>query len=529
LFALTYHESTKHHFDRFAPYLGYLDWANQPDPFRRYAGARLVELPRAPAAGNVAYSALFDRTPTPAPLDLHHLGELLRCSMGLSGWKQSATTLWALRVNPSSGNLHPTETYLVVEGRIAHYAPREHALEERATLAPDAWTAYCAGRRGALVGLTSIHWREAWKYGERAFRYCQHDAGHAIGALRLAAAMLGWHMVLLPRWSTAQLATLLGVDRPMDAEPEEPECLAILTPDDPGAWRHADPELLVDAARQATWWGSPNRLSAGHVDWPAIERVAVATRSIGSGLRNRGSGPGSGALPEPEALSLEPSFARRLILQRRSAVAFDGRSSLPRERFVSMLRRLQPGAPPWDAIDWPPQVHLALFVHRVDGLVPGLYAWLRDRAVRHEWQAAMRTEFLWEHVPNDPNDSNLFLLLPFDMTWPATRVSCDQDIAGDGFFSVGMIARFEPALREYGEWFYRRLFWECGLIGQVLYLEAEAAGERATGIGCYYDDPVHEMLGLRGGAWQSLYHCSLGHPLADPRITSEPGYPWERT
>ena len=29
------------------------------------------------------------------------------------------------------------------------------------------------------VRLSSIHWREAWKYGERAFRYCQHDIGHA--------------------------------------------------------------------------------------------------------------------------------------------------------------------------------------------------------------------------------------------------------------------------------------------------------------------------------------------------------------
>jgi nitroreductase len=119
------------------------------------------------------------------------------------------------------------------------------------------------------------------------------------------------------------------------------------------------------------------------------------------------------------------------------------------------------------------------------------------------------------------------LLLPFDMTWPANRVSCDQDIAGDGYFSLGMIARLEPALRERGQWFYRRLFWECGLIGQVLYLEAEAAGGRATGIGCYYDDPVHEMLGLTGDTWQSLYHFSMGTPVEDPRITSEPGYPWE--
>jgi len=161
----------------------------------------------------------------------------------------------------------------------------------------------------------------------------------------------------------------------------------------------------------------------------------------------------------------------------------------------------------------------------------------------------MRPEFLWEKVrlkaappydtatsndpnandSNDPNDSNdrrgLFLLLPMDVKWAGKRVSCDQDIAGDGYFSLGMIARFEPALQEHGEWMYRRLFWECGLIGQVLYLEAEAAGGRATGIGCFYDDAVHEVLGLEGIAWQSLYHFSMGMPVEDTRLTSEAGYP----
>ncbi len=46
--------------------------------------------------------------------------------------------------------------------------------------------------------------------------------------------------------------------------------------------------------------------------------------------------------------------------------------------------------------------------------------------------------------------------------------------------------------------FYRHLFWESGVVGQALYLEAEAAGARATGIGCFYDDPVHDTLGLQG-------------------------------
>jgi hypothetical protein len=215
-------------------------------------------------------------------------------------------------------------------------------------------------------------------------------------------------------------------------------------------------------------------------------------------------------------------LSRALILKRRSAVAFDGRSPLSRERFLAMLSTLAPAQPPFDALDWPPHVHLALFVHRVEGLVPGVYAFLRDSHVLDEWRSAMRPEFLWGAMADQ-----LFLLLPTDVTWAANRVSCDQEIAADGFFSLGMIARLESALRDRGEWFYRRLFWECGMIGQVLYLEAEAAGARGTGIGCFYDDAVHDLLGLSGQEWQSLYHFSMGMPVDDPRLTTEPGYGWE--
>lgn len=64
-----------------------------------------------------------------------------------------------------------------------------------------------------------------------------------------------------------------------------------------------------------------------------------------------------------------------------------------------------------------------------------------------------------------------------------------QDIAGDGCFSLGMIAHLEPTLYEKGSWMYPRLFWETGVLGQVLYLEAHAVGVSATGIGCFFDDP----------------------------------------
>jgi SagB-type dehydrogenase family enzyme len=524
--ARSYHHATKHHFQRFARSRGYLDWATQPDPFRRYAGAPLTELPRAPLASGIPYPALFEGGVPPQPMTLASAGELLRCSMGLSAWKQYGASRWALRVNPSSGNLHPTEAYIVREGRVCHYAPREHALEERCLMRGDA-SSLVDGSDAFLVALTSIHWREAWKYGERAFRYCQHDAGHAIGALRLAAALLGWRLALLPRWSHAQMAALLGTGRDSDygeAEREEPECVAVVTAGDPSPWLDRDPAAIVAAAAQGEWRGTANQLSPERDEWPVIEEVAEATRCGGAAMR---ACDGPAVLPErslaPSHLrTLAPLDARSIILQRRSAVAFDGRGALPRDAFLSMLRRLRPPAPPWDALDWPPQVHLALFVHRVDDVTPGVYAYLRDPAVLAEWKGAMRPDFLWEEI-----DEGLFLLVPIDCRRPANRVSCDQDIAADGFFSLGMLARFDGALGEWGESMYRRLFWETGLIGQVLYLEAEAAGGRATGIGCFYDDPVHELLGLTGHAWQSLYHFSMGMPVEDTRLTTAPGYDWE--
>jgi SagB-type dehydrogenase family enzyme len=545
--AVRYHEATKHHFNRFARSLGYLDWATQPDPFRRYDGAPLHYLPRpssadpsqpesgsAPLSAHLPFSSLYEFDALPRPIDDRSIGEFLRCSMGLSAWKQYGQSRWALRVNPSSGNLHPTEAWIVNRERVWHYAPKEHALEERCVLDSPSWKA-----DRFLVALTSIIWREAWKYGERAFRYCQHDVGHAIGTLRFAAALLGWRLHLLPEWSDAQIAALLGLNRAQDyadVEREEPECIAVVGRDPGFGSRDSgfDPNMLVAAARAGSWLGRANRLSSDRVEWPIIDEVAAATRYPGPIIGpHRFEAPifehnaFESRIPNPESRPADPK-ARAIILQRRSALSFDPRGVLRRDALFGMLDRLRPGSPPWDAIHWPAHVHLVLFIHRVQDVTPGIYAYLRDAAALCEWQTAMRPEFLWESAAAPTRQAaNLFLLVPIDARRIANRISCDQDIAEDGFLSLAMIARLQQPLREQGEWFYRRLFWECGLIGQVLYLEAEAAGARATGIGCYYDDPVHELLGLSGHAWQCLYHFSMGLPVEDTRLTSEPGYGWE--
>ena len=145
-----------------------------------------------------------------------------------------------------------------------------------------------AARRGLddawLVALTSIHWRESWKYGERAFRYCQHDLGHAIAALRIAAALVGWRAVLLPEWPHRDIAALIGIDRDEDyveAEREEPGCLlAIAAGDLPDGVREHR-ELMRDAARNGRWSGRASQLSEDHVQWTFIDEIARATEDHG--------------------------------------------------------------------------------------------------------------------------------------------------------------------------------------------------------------------------------------------------------
>ena len=559
---IRYHVQTKHHFNRYARALGYLDWANQPDPFRRYEGAPLIPLPLLmPGDEPVSppYDAIYQRGLVPAkPVTLPTLSRFFELALALSAWKKAGESEWPLRSNPSSGNLHPTEGYVVMpqierldlNPGLYHYAPKVHGLELRAEFSAEQIARLLAPfPSGAfLFGLTSVHWREAWKYGERAFRYCNHDIGHAIGSARIAAATLGWNMVLLDSLSQNTTAMLLGTDRTDDfgeAEPEHPDCLAVVWPfggvkretvevksvTDPPIPLFLDSEIVQKLA-SATWYGKANRLSGEHgVQWEIIDEVAAASWKSSHDLMSV-AGPSSVTSHDSPFTSHGTSTAGQLIRQRRSAVSFDGKTSIASATFFQMLSRVMPATElpqldrpmPWDVLPWVPAIHLLLFLHRVDGLAPGLYVLVRDREKVPLLQQSMNDELIWTSVPGCPDSLPLYWLLEGDAKKAAVQVSCHQEIAGDSAFSLGMIAEFEGRLREGGAWWYPRLFWEAGLLGQVLYLEAEAAGVRGTGIGCFFDDPVHEIVGIKNVAVQSLYHFTIGGPVEDGRLLTLPPY-----
>jgi SagB-type dehydrogenase family enzyme len=492
-----------------------LDWDDQPSGFRNFIGCELIKLPKTGSERDILFSELAQ--PRRAEnLNQSTLGLLLELSFGLSAWKQYGSERWALRCNPSSGNLHPTEAYLInanSEGLAAgvyHYQPYQHALARRCLFEQPLTSS------GVLIALSSVHWREAWKYGERAFRYCQHDIGHALGCLRYAAAVLGWRVELVNQCSDEQLSGLFGVNRVADFKADEREYADVLCRIHTENSASYDLDELIQAAQTAHWQGVAEPLNQRHFyQWQVIDKATQATEK-----------PRTEPLALP-ALALNryrsncQKTATQIIRQRRSAQNFNPKASLAKLDFYQLLAATLPEQLPFDLWSLPTHSHLFIFVHRVDGLEAGLYALPRKTEALAALQSATAKEFEWLAIADAP--VNLYRLLSGNCRNAAKTLSCHQAIASDSAFSLAMVSEFAQPL-ESEPWQYRYLFWEAGLIGQVLYLQAEAVGMRGTGIGCYFDDSVHQVLGLFDERFQSLYHFTVGLPLIDNRLQTLPAY-----
>jgi SagB-type dehydrogenase family enzyme len=505
-----YHQATKHTYYSVRTNARYLDWHNQPNPFRTYDSAPSILLPPAPgfpetatfaATANLAKSnaaraghALEDREPV--HLDLNWLSRLLWHSMAVSSWKTvpGSGARYSLRVNPSSGNLHPTETYLALCGfagigdGLYHYRADQHALELRSS---GGWTGQLAGaleipwapRSRLMIGLTSIFWREAWKYGDRAYRYCCHDLGHASMSLLLAARALGLPGSAVGHFSDARLARAMGLEHG-----DEAPMLFLVFPG-----RSQDTQASLPAAPIGRFAGTPNELSTKEVRYEMLLGMHASTiLPTPAGPLPRISitdahPPGDDAhLPAAQRDAPLGAIARR----RRSALDFDARTNFMERNDLEQL--LDHAARDWRA-DWRGNVHgesgaigsgddlvaLYVYVHRVSNCEPGVYRW--DRAI-----------------------ARLELLHSGNVQRVAAFLSLEQALAGNSCFTISMIANLDAAARVFGNRGYRYVYFEAGAIGQRLYLGAEALGWNATGVGAFYDDDVHRYLGFLDDGTESV-------------------------
>ena len=506
-----YHEETKHSQQRYARSLGYMDWSTQPDPFREYKGSDNFLLPLALLNQTPPYHLLDSELPS-APLLRESLSQLLQFSMGIAAWKVSGDSSWAVRCNASSGNLHPTETYLVLppvleeqnsKTSTLHYTSKNHGLEILSSFETDFWSTLPKG--SFLLGLSSISWREVWKYGERAFRYVNLDAGHAVQSIRVSAKMLGWKLTHLEAQSEQDIETLLGLSQEKRFfERERGDMLFVVSPE------LVSKELNLDSLLQSVplvYEGIANRLSPSMQTWEIIPEIESATASLPIPQNDVKTQPSQA---EPTQVSKE------VVLKRRSIHVMDTQSSLiTKEQFHALLSGV------YSSLDAKENAaHLVLFVHRVKEYASGLYILIRNERDKEALVAQTHAAFYWQEM----SFKGLYLLEERDLKMASKAISCSQDIASDGAFSLGMLCKFSEQLIEHGPHRYKELYWECGAIGQQLYLDATSMGLSGTGIGCFLDDTVHSLLGLKDNSFQTLYHFTVGRGYVDSRIQTRVAY-----
>jgi hypothetical protein len=328
----------------------------------------------------------------------------------------------------------------------------------------------------------------------------------------------------------AELARLLGVDSQSGIEAEHADCLLAIYPQDAFfPLVHQRAFTIGDVAREplcpTEWHGIPNRLSPDHnQDWPVIADVAAVTRKTEPPCSDFWDA--SSTLNPSLTVGDSPIALRPIIQQRRSAVALDGRAGITRAAFYQILLKVFPGGGqiPFATLPWRPRIDLLLFVHRVADLTPGLYVLLRDPSRQEMLRGLMTPGFAWTAPDACPPALPLFLLEPGDARRVAAQTSCGQEIAADGVFAAAMLAEYRAPIEAFGPWFYRRLHWEAGVVGQQLYLEAEASGIRATGIGCFFDDLTLRTFDIQDDRFQVLYHFTMGGAVDDARIQTVPPY-----
>ena len=486
-----YHEITKHSVASLRRTQHGLDWANMPDPFRHYERVPVLDLPADPPVPETPALEVLHAMPgtTPAADGPTFLSQLLFYSAAISASKRVSSTgsRYALRVNPSSGNLHPTEFHFLTRGLkdwpdgLYHYRPSAHMAEQRAL--GDLGMNWADSYAPVVFILTSIAWREAWKYRDRAYRYCLHDIGHAWQGLALAAGAMGCDSFGVGHFSDDEVAQSCRLH-----EDEWPMLMVQL--------RGRSIPLREPYAVETVWYGGQaNQLSREGVVYPRIDGIHAATKLSHSGCRGisaaEPASTGSGEIKLSRRTSSRRPFGK-VARMRRSALDFVG--GMQSMSLAQLSAILTVASRPFSA-DFASArfIQLYLYVHRVDGLQPGVYRLWQERAELEQIKSG-------------------------DQRVQAAGLSLGQDLAGNACVAFSMIGDIERAVRAHGDRGYRYVHFEAGAIGHRLYLAAEALGLGATGIGAFYDDEVHDYLNLAPEQGQVVYHFAIGYPVPDPRL-----------
>ncbi|CAA6666824.1 unnamed protein product [Spirodela intermedia] len=504
-----------------------VEWEGRPEEFLHYIDPfschplqrpplrRFQELGKEEQRAAALYARLFSGARgsiAAEPLSGAFLSQLLYDCLAVSdGEPPDFETGFLPRVVPSSGGSHPTVAHIIT--------PADHALEVRAVIDPGFFAKLPDGV--ILVGLCTIYARETWRHGNRAFRYCHLDIGHAIAAVAFAAAALGWDARVIEGLGQRAMERLMGLDpfRPstcsrgkqrfgrfIEVEKQDPACVLIVFP-------NTVSDFCIDHGKHVVY-NEVYRTTKDVENYPCTFRLVVPRLRF----------PASCSISE--IIGHETLMAREVIRNRRSSSSMDPTYEMEAATFYNFLHRCLPtGSPyppneqtaqdafPFVVLPWNSRMNAFIVVHRVKTLPKGLYCLARNEDHLGVLQRRTQSIFLW-HQNNECVEMRLplYALLPWDMAQRVAEIAFNEPVAVDGCFTMMIVGPFGEM--DYEFWLYPQFFWEAGVLGHLLSLDAEALGLCGRGIGSFFDNKAKELLTGESGFFQTIYLYSVGKPLS---------------
>lgn len=502
--ALRYHESTSHSEQSIRNNRHFLDWDNQPLPFKIYKDVETVPLSRNPEILKYSPGSVFDTNGQTSAAgleekipDLAILSNVLYLTAGITKRKTVPGGEMYFRAYPNTGALYHIDLYLVVQdlpdltAGIYHFGPHDFSLHRLRSgdyreFVSQATGDYPRVKHAPVILIsTSTYWRNAWKYQARAYRHCYWDGG-----------TLHANLLEIANVNELQPEVVMGfadqaVERLLDIDPDREGALTMV----PLGYTN---QLPTDSPPVTRLDLETEPLSRSEVDYPLIREVHAAS-SLGDGDEadrwranklepaRKTRDKSLAEIPLNSAEELPNKSLADVICRRGSTRAFASNRSISFEHLSTILDRATRDIP-FDFMDSPTSsmVDLYLIVNAVEGLKPGSYFFR-------------------------PSDRTLALLQEGNFRQTAGRLALGQELAADAAASIYCMSSLETILSCFGDRGYRAAQLAGGITGGRIYLAAYGQGLGASG-STFFDDEVTDFFAPHAAGKSVLFLTAVGYP-----------------
>ena len=496
--AWTYHEATKHSYASLRSNPHFLDWGNQPLPFKIYPRLEVLGLPgEVRPTGVAALSAIAEgiSAETNVAPDLGALAQLLYLSAGITRHRRYSGREIHFRAAACTGALYEVELYVVcgdianLTAGIYHFAPDEFGLRRlragdyRGVLVEATAGDHAIVHAPVVIACTCIYWRNAWKYQARTYRHFGWDNGTVLANLLAVATALGLPAKVVCGFVDAE------VNRLLDFDPQREVAFSLVALGRASALPPRCPDAVPPLGLETV------PLSRREVDYPLMREMHAASslHSAEEVVTWRSqtqiaklqppTGPVIQLRPLPDA-EMPRDTIEQVILRRGSTRRF-AQASISLAQLSTMLDRATRGVPA-DFLDPPGSQlnQLYLVVHAVESLEPGTYVYYRDRGL-------------------------LECLKEGNFRSQAGYLGLEQELPADAAVAVFFLSDLRAILQSLGNRGYRAVQLEAGILGGKMYLAAYAQRLGATGL-TFYDDEVTRFFAPHAGGKSAIFLVAVG-------------------